>query len=80
LNEAKKPQFAYCKLEDLQQLETWLKSAGKFSSIIDKNDVIGQIGQKQTLNDIDPKLKDSNLNLRMAGPLGFEPRTFSLEG
>ena len=34
-------------------------------------------GQQVT---IDLKLKDSKLKRVMAGPLGFEPRTFSLEG
>jgi hypothetical protein len=57
--------FTYCKVEDLEQLKTLLD---------------GQGGQDQTLNHIDPKHKDSSSKIRVAGPVGFEPTTFSLEG
>jgi hypothetical protein len=78
LNEAKKPQFSYCKLEDLQQLETLL---------ISLNFQFPQLGQKATKDFHDHTSvsllsgqPDSSLKLKLAGPLGFEPRTFSLEG
>jgi hypothetical protein len=60
-----KGKFTYCKVEDLEALKTLLN---------------GQDGQDQTSNNIDPKLKDSGSKIVVAGPLGFEPRTFSLEG
>ena len=63
--ESHKPQFTYHKIEDLEKLKTSHN---------------GQAGQGPTANNIDPKLKDSSLKGEMAGPLGFEPRTFSLEG
>jgi hypothetical protein len=78
LNEFKKPQFDYHKVEDLEALKTLLKTNG-ISFSTSKADV-GQLGQAQTVNYVAPKLKDSSLNFNMAGPLGFEPRTFSLEG
>ena len=59
-----KGKFAYCKLEK-QQLETLLN---------------GQNGQTHTTNNIDQKHNKSSLKLAMAGPVGFEPTTFSLEG
>lgn len=41
----------------------------------------GHVDQGQTANNVDPKPKDLGLKFKMgAGPLGFEPRTFSLEG
>jgi len=40
----------------------------------------GQIGQLQTASNVDPELKVSSFKLVVAGPLGLEPRTFSLEG
>ena len=57
--------FIYCKVEDLQALKTLLN---------------GQAGQDQTLNHIDPELKGSSFKIVDAGPVGFEPTTFSLEG
>jgi hypothetical protein len=60
-----KGKFTYCKITNLKQLKTLLN---------------GQVGQGQTASNIDPELKGSSLKLVMAGPLGFEPRTFSLEG
>jgi hypothetical protein len=77
LNENKKPQFDYHKVEDLEALKTLLKSQG---ISLNTEKAIGQIDQDQTVNNVAPKLKDSSLKLRLAGPLGFEPRTFSLEG
>jgi hypothetical protein len=55
-----KGKFAYCKITDLQALKTLL---------------IGQVGQGQTVNNVDPELKGSSLKLVVAGPLGFEPGT-----
>ena len=57
--------FTYCKIEDLEALKTLLA---------------GQVGQGQTANIVDLKLKDSSSKIVVAGPLGLEPRTFSLEG
>ena len=38
-------------------------------------------GQSSTSKTIDPKSRESSQNLRFeAGPMGFEPMTFSLEG
>jgi hypothetical protein len=76
LNENKKPQFTYHKVEDLDALKTLLKKQDLNLSLSQS----GQMGQNQTANNIGPKLKDSSLQSEMAGPLGFEPRTFSLEG
>jgi hypothetical protein len=83
LNEAKKPQFSYCKVEDLNQLETLLISLNfQFPQAQQK-----QLGQKATKDFHDHTSvsllsgqPDSSLKVKMAGPLGFEPRTFSLEG
>jgi hypothetical protein len=60
-----KGKFSYCKIADLEALKTLLN---------------GQVGQGQTTNNVDLKFKDTSLKLVVAGPLGFEPRTFSLEG
>jgi hypothetical protein len=76
LSENKKPQFDYHKVENLEALKTLLKKQ-ELQFPLSKN---GQLGQSQTVNNVAPKLKDSSLNFKMAGPLGFEPRTFSLEG
>ena len=59
-----KGKFTYCKI-DQNKLETLLK---------------GQTGQRQTIEHIDQKHSDSSLKLVMAGPVGFEPTAFSLEG
>jgi hypothetical protein len=84
LNKAKKPQFSYCKFEDLNQLETFLISLNfQFPQAQKK-----QIGQKTTKDFHDHtsvSLLSGQLNSSVkmdtvAGPLGFEPRTFSLEG
>ena len=76
LNENKKPQFTYHKVEDLDELKTSLKKQNLQFPVSQK----GQLGQNQTANNIGPKLKDSSLKGEMAGPMGFEPMTFSLEG
>ena len=73
--DSKKPQFTYCKIEDLEALKTLLSQQGVSLSAI-----VGQIGQGQSRNIHDLKVKDSSPILGEAGPLGFEPRTFSLEG
>jgi intergrase/recombinase len=57
---SKKPQFIYCKLEDLQALKTLLLNKG-ISLSTDKVDS-GQIGQNQTGKIRDLKLKHSSLN------------------
>ena len=76
LNENKKPQFTYHKVEDIKALKT-LPKEQNLDLPLSRS---GQIGHSQTANNIGPKLKDSSLKGEMAGPLGFEPRTFSLEG
>jgi hypothetical protein len=83
LSENKKPQFSYCKLEDLNQLETLLISLNfQFPNTQQK-----QLGQKTIKEYHDHRSgsllsgqPDSSIIGKMAGPLGFEPRTFSLEG
>ena len=59
-----KSKFTYCKLEK-QQLETLLN---------------GQRGQLHKAENVDHKHSHSSLKLVIAGPVGFEPTTFSLEG
>jgi intergrase/recombinase len=60
-----KGKFTYCKIEDLEALKTLLN---------------GQYGQGKTVKNIDHKQNNSSLKIEMAGPVGFEPTTFSLEG
>ena len=72
----KKPQFEYHKAEDLEALKILLKNQELHFPISEN----GQFGQGQTVNNVAQKLKDSSFKGAMAGPLGFEPRTFSLEG
>ena len=77
----KKYNFRYCRLEDLQQLETLLFSVGfKFPQAPSQFKDVGQKQLDHTTNQAHFGHKDSRFNLVMAGPLGFEPRTFSLEG
>ena len=74
--DTKKPQFTYCKIEDLEALKTLLSQAG-----VSLFAVVGQIGQGKNRNIHDLKVKESSFKSeKEAGPLGFEPRTFSLEG
>jgi hypothetical protein len=83
LNDFKKPQFFYCKIEDLNKLETLLTSLNfHFPQAQPK-----QLGQKtskefhdQTSVSLLSGQPDSSLKFEMAGPVGFEPTTFSLEG
>jgi intergrase/recombinase len=60
-----KGKFTYCKTEDLEAL---------------KNLLNGQYGQGKTAKNIDPKQNNPSPKVEMAGPVGFEPTTFSLEG
>jgi hypothetical protein len=77
--------FRYCKIEDLNQLETLLISVNfQFPTVKAQNE---NLGQKTTVDFHDHSSvcllsgqTNSSLNFKMAGPLGFEPRTFSLEG
>ena len=55
--DSKKPQFTYCKLQDLEELKTLLKSKS-ISLSIGKAD--GSIGQSQSGNIHDLELKDSS--------------------
>jgi hypothetical protein len=79
----RKYNFSYCKIDDLNQLETLLFSLNfQFPQAQQK-----QLGQKTTKDFHDHTSvsllsgqPDSSLKLKLAGPLGFEPRTFSLEG
>ena len=64
-NANKKYNFTYCRIVNLETLKALLN---------------GQAGQDPTANNIDPKHKHSSPKSEMAGPLGLEPRTFSLEG
>ena len=83
-----KNNFRYCKLEDLQ-IETLLLTSLNFQFPIAEAQSlkIGQVylGTSEKIHDqtsvsLLSGQADSRLNLKMAGPLGFEPRTFSLEG
>ena len=80
--------FRYCKLEDLQ-IETLLLTSLNFQFPIAEAQSlkVGQVylGTSEKIHDqtsvsLLSGQADSRLNLKMAGPLGFEPRTFSLEG
>ena len=74
--DTKKPQFTYCKIEDLEALKTLLSQQG-----VSLSAVVSQIGQGQSRSIHDLKVKESSFKSeKEAGPLGFEPRTFSLEG
>jgi hypothetical protein len=69
LNDSKKPMFEYH-----PQSKEYLTEKLKY--------ILATIDQKQNSIDqnADQKLKDSSFKLLMAGPMGFEPMTFSLEG
>ena len=56
LNESKKPQFEYHKIEDLE-LKTLLKSQDTSMS---NSKAIGQLGQAQSLKKHDPEITDSS--------------------
>ena len=83
--DTKKPQFTYCRL-NLEDLETLLKNQGISPSITKGNGSLGQgLGQatQGPINEISNSIQnnqDFNENIKETGPLGFEPRTFSLEG
>jgi hypothetical protein len=63
-----KPQFTYCKIEDLEALKTLLPQQGfSFSAV-------GQYGQGQKLNTHDPQLRSSRRNLKKQGA-GSSART-----
>ena len=83
LSENKKPQFTYCKLDDLSQLETLLFSLNfKFPQAQPKH-----LGHK-TKQDFHAQTSISLLRgqpknssiLEMAGGVGFEPTTPTLGG
>ena len=76
--ESHKPQFTYCKIENLQALKTLLLNKGISLSTDEVNSC--QTGQRPTLRIHDLKLKVLNPNAIVEPPLGFEPRTFSLQG
>jgi hypothetical protein len=61
----KKPQFTYCKLEDLQQLETLLKSLGFQFPAQTKN--VGHSGQNYKAVQHTSGLKDSSLISKIKG-------------
>ena len=79
--------FRYCKLNFLQ-IETLLTSHNfQFPIAKAQGNKIGQvdIGTSEKIPDqtsvsLLSGQTESELNFEMAGPLGFEPRTFSLEG
>jgi hypothetical protein len=81
--DSKKPQFTYCKIENLEALEELLRKLGY--SLPTANGQVVTMGQATQ----EPSIETSNSiqntqafskNIKNAGPLGFEPRTFSLEG
>jgi hypothetical protein len=77
LNEAKKPQFDYCKIKELNHLETMLTSLNfQFPQAQQK-----QLGHKVTKDFHDHTSvsllsgqPDSSLKLKVAGPLGLAPK------
>ena len=80
---SKKPQFTYCKIENLDTLEE-LRWGSSFSLPTANGQVVTMGHATQ-----EPSTKTSNSiqntqvfseNIKNAGPLGFEPRAFSLEG
>ena len=52
--DSKKPQFTYCKIEDLEALKTLLFQLGVSLSA---NNTAGQVGQAQGLKTLDPQLR-----------------------
>jgi hypothetical protein len=82
-----KGKFTYCKIEDLKKLETLISLNFQFPTVKPQAKTLGQDGQgtnnkihDQTSASLLSGQLGSSVKLRMAGPLGFEPRTFSLEG
>ena len=81
--DSKKPQFTYCRIENLEVLEPLLKNEGISLSLIGS---LGQgLGQatKESNTEISNSIQNTQViakNIKLAGPLGFEPRAFSLEG
>ena len=79
----KKPQFTYCKIEDLEALKTLLKSQG-ISLSIDKAET-DQLGQVQTVKIHGLEPKDSSLiqqdkgGRRLVG-LGHKPSKLAIPG
>ena len=65
----RKPQFTYCKLEDLDALKTLLKSQG-ISLSIDRSEV-GHIGQRQTIKNHDLENTTSSLKQKNTCGLGI---------
>ena len=75
----KKPQFTYCKLEDLSQLETLLFSLN-FHFPTEASRKLGHKIVDQTGNCIKIGHRDLSSNLIIAGGVGFEPTTPNLGG
>jgi hypothetical protein len=80
---SKKPQFTYCKIEDLETLKALIKSKGISLSIDEVKK--GQLGQGQTNKNHDLKLKDSSLNQQNQGRsssswLGHKPSKLAIPG
>ena len=83
LNENKKPQFRYEKIEDLSQLETLLLSLN-FEFPIAKSEVknLSQATAKKNVDLLNNSNKlgqaDSNLNFELEPRAGFDPATITL--
>ena len=76
--DSKKPQFTYCRINDLEQLKTLLSNK-PITHIT--NTPLGQSGQTQNQQPIDQNNAELSSKVKnMADPMGFEPMTFSLEG
>jgi hypothetical protein len=75
--DSKKPQFTYCKLENLEALKTLLLNQGIPLSVGKSES--GQVGQCQTAKIHDLKLQDSSLNQggRSLAWLGHQPPTLT---
>jgi hypothetical protein len=68
LNEAKKPQFTYCKIEGLQQLETLLKTLDfPFPATETQTENLGHIGQDLKPLQYEIGQADSRLIFRIEG-------------
>jgi hypothetical protein len=74
LNENKKPQFDYHKVENLETLKALLKTKDIQLSISEN----GQFGQGQPIDNIDPKFSNSYFKQKMEPRAGFDPATITL--
>ena len=80
--DSKRSQFTYCRIENLEDLDALLKNEGFSIGNWSLGQGLGQANQGPN-TEMFNSIHDSAsylLKVNNAGPLGFEPRTFSLEG